>query len=90
MTMRTRTTKKEMELAVRLLNEDLGLAAGVEGEFVLQGAYGGWQLARRAQGTAISNIPGMYGYYKKREVAQFVETLRLGVKYGTLMCHGKV
>lgn len=88
--MAARTTKKEMETAVRLLNQDLGFAEGSEGSFTLEGAYGGWRLVRFTAGTAIVNVPGMYGFHKKREVAQFVETLRLGVKYGVLMANGKI
>ena len=88
--MAARTTKKEMETAVRLLNQDLGFAEGSEGSFTLEGAYGGWRLVRFTAGTAIVNVPGMYGFHPKKKVTEFVENLRLGVKYGTLMCHKKI
>jgi len=75
--MSTRITVKDLELVVADLNQTLGLKAGDEGSFCLQGAYGGWQLQRH---KACGIIAVTYGYRPKRELYEKIVDIRYGVQ----------
>jgi hypothetical protein len=73
----TRITVKDLELVVADLNQTLGLKAGAEGSFCLQGAYGGWQL-QRYRGSGMETIIG--GYRPKRELYEKIVDIRYGIR----------
>ena len=84
--MSNRTTIAQVVLAVRHLNsamgypEDAGSAIGsnpVPGSFVLQGAYGGWQLQRVYPLGGVAAV--FSGYRSKREILDLIEAMRSGV-----------
>jgi hypothetical protein len=85
-----RTTIAELVLSVRHLNsamgfpDDAGAAIGVKslpGSFVLQGAYGGWQLQRIHPSGGVESVTS--GYRSKRELRELVDAIRYGVLEGT-------
>jgi hypothetical protein len=90
-----RTTIVELVNAVRVLNVSLGYpdcgaaAIGVDpipGSFVLQGAYGGWQLQRVHPSGGVESVTT--GYRSKREVKEMVEAIRYGAVIGSLRFTG--
>ena len=72
-----RTSIQDMKAAVRLLNQILGVADGAPGSFVLEGAYGGWQLQRVREGTSIETVT--YGFRPKREIYDIIHHIRYGI-----------
>ena len=75
-----RTTKIELIASVRILNQLVGIAEGQPGSFVLQGAYGGWQLQRiHPSGGNQSVTPG---FRTKREVLDLIHAIRYGIRVG--------
>jgi hypothetical protein len=91
----TRTTIADLVLSVRHLNsamghsDDAGAAIGVNslpGSFVLQGAYGGWQLQRIHPSGGVTSVTT--GYRSKRELRELVDAIRYGVLEGSLRMTG--
>ena len=86
-----RTTIADLVLSVRHLNSAMGFsddaaaAIGVNsvpGSFVLQGAYGGWQLQRIHPDGGVTSVTS--GYRSKRELWELVNAIRYGVLEGTV------
>ena len=93
--MSNRTTIAQVVLAVRHLNsamgypDDAGSAIGsnpVPGSFVLQGAYGGWQLQRNSLHGGVESVTS--GYRSKREILDLIHAVRYGVLEGSLRVSG--
>jgi hypothetical protein len=93
--MSKRTTISEVVLAVRHLNsamgfpDDAGSAIGsksVPGSFVLQGAYGGWQLQRIGLHGGVESVTT--GYRSKKEILDLIHAVRYGVLEGSLRATG--
>lgn len=75
-----RTTKIELIAAVRVLNHLVGIAEGKPGSFVLQGAYGGWQLQRIHPSGGNESVTT--GFRTKREVLDLIHAIRYGIREG--------
>jgi len=75
-----RTTKIELIASVRVLNQLVGIAAGQPGSFVLQGAYGGWQLQRIHPSGGNESVTT--GYRSKRELLDLIHAIRYGIREG--------
>jgi len=75
-----RTTKIELIASVRVLNQLVGIAAGQPGSFVLQGAYGGWQLQRIHPSGGNESVTT--GFRTKREVLDLIHAIRYGIREG--------
>ena len=84
--MSKRTTIDQLVLSVRHLNSAMGYSGSPDaaighhpdpGSFVLQGAYGGWQLQRVHPAGGIVSVTS--GYRSKRELNELVEAIRCGV-----------
>jgi hypothetical protein len=75
--MRTRITVTDLRAAVDLLNRTTNATPGAIGSYVLEGAYGGWQLQRIAtSGGGIRNIS--YGFLPARELLERISFFRYG------------
>ena len=88
-----RTTKVELNYAVRVLNQMVGANAVAHqpGSYILAGAYGGWQLQKivgsgPTQG-AVSIFPG---YRSKRELLELIHAFRMGIEVGEAQMASKV
>jgi hypothetical protein len=75
-----RTTKIELIAAVRVLNHLIGIEGGKPGSFVLQGAYGGWQLQRIHPSGGNESVTT--GFRTKREVLDLIHAIRYGIREG--------
>jgi hypothetical protein len=77
-----RTTKIELIAAVRVLNHLVGAnpVAHQPGSFVLQGAYGGWQLQRIHPSGGNESVTT--GFRTKREVLDLIHAIRYGIREG--------
>ena len=77
-----RTTKIELIAAVRVLNHLVGAnpVAHQPGSFVLQGAYGGWQLQRIHPSGGNESVTT--GYRSKRELLDLIHAYRAGLREG--------
>lgn len=71
-----RITKKMLDHSVARLNECMGTTEG-KNEYLLSGAYGGWQLQRRNE-RGVDSISN--GYRPKRELYDFVCAMVYGVR----------
>jgi hypothetical protein len=75
--MRTRITVTDLRAAVDLLNRTTDATPGAIGSYILDGAYGGWQLQRLAtDGGGIRQIT--YGYIPARELLERISAYRHG------------
>ena len=75
--MRTRITVTDLRAAVALLNRTTNATPGAIGSYVLEGAYGGWQLQRLANDSGgIRQIT--YGYIPARELLERISAFRYG------------
>ncbi len=79
-----RTTKTELNSAVRVLNEMIGATEGQPGSYTLQGAYGGWQLQQVVgTGTVLTGATAIFaGYRSKRELLELIHAFRAGIRVG--------
>jgi hypothetical protein len=81
--MRTRITVTDLRNAVALLNRITKNTPGKVGSYVLEGAYGGWQLQRLAtDGGGIRQIT--YGYIPARELLAQIHAFRRGYELAEL------
>ena len=75
-----RTTQVQLFNALARLNNLFGYKpSGTQptpGTFVLQGAYGGYQLQRVVEGGGVMSITS--GYRSKREVAEYIYAMLQG------------
>jgi hypothetical protein len=78
-----RTTKIELNSAVRVLNQMIGpnAVAHQPGSYILAGAYGGWQLQRIVD-TNGSTTAIFAGYRSKRELLELIHAFRAGIRVG--------
>ena len=71
-----RTTQAQLFNALARLNNLFGYkpssAQAIPGTFVLQGAYGGYQLQRVVDGGVMTVTPG---YRSKREVMEYIHAM---------------
>ena len=75
--MRTRITVTDLRYAVECLNFTTGNKPGAVGSYVLDGAYGGWQLQRLAtDGGGVRQIT--YGYIPARDLLEQIHAFRRG------------
>jgi hypothetical protein len=75
--MRTRITVTDLRAAVDLLNRITKNTPGKVGSYVLDGAYGGWELQRLANDSgAVSQIT--CGYIPARELLDQIHAFRRG------------
>ena len=77
-----RTTKIELNAAVRVLNQLVGAnpVAHQPGSYILAGAYGGWQLQRIHPSGGNESMTT--GYRSKRELYDLILSMRTGVVIG--------
>ena len=76
-----RTTSTDLFYALRRLNAAFGhdltkvtsSSYMIPGSFVLQGAYGGWQLQRIVPGGGVHSVTT--GYRSKREVVEYIDAM---------------
>jgi hypothetical protein len=81
--MRTRITVTDLRHAVALLNRITKNTPGTVGSYVLDGAYGGWELQRLANDSgAVSQIT--YGYLPARELLAQIHAFRRGYELAEL------
>jgi hypothetical protein len=74
-----RTSIIDLRASVRVLNEMVGAVPGTPGSYVLQGAYGGWQLQKvLPTGTTII-FPG---FRPKTELLNLIHAFRAGIRVG--------
>jgi hypothetical protein len=80
-----RTTKIELNAAVRVLNQLVGAnpVAHQPGSYILAGAYGGWQLQRIHPSGGNESVTT--GYRSKREVLDLIHAIRYGIREGMSM-----
>jgi hypothetical protein len=71
-----RITKKMLDHSVARLNECMDTVEG-KNEYILSGAYGGWQLQRR-NGHGMDYISS--GFRPKRELFDFINAMVYGVR----------
>jgi hypothetical protein len=75
--MRTRITVTDLRAAVDLLNRTTNATPGAIGSYVLEGAYGGWQLQRLSNDSgAVAQIT--YGHIPARELLAQIHAFRDG------------
>ena len=75
--MRTRITVTDLRHAVECLNLTTGNTPGAVGSYVLEGAYGGWQLQRLAtNGGGVRQVT--YGYIPARELLERIHCVHYG------------
>lgn len=74
-----RTTKVELNSAVRVLNQMVGANAVAHqpGSYILAGAYGGWQLQRIQPLGGYESVTT--GYRSKRELLDLIHAYRAGM-----------
>jgi hypothetical protein len=77
-----RTTKIELNSAVRILNQMVGAnpVAHQPGSYILAGAYGGWQLQRIHPSGGNESVTT--GYRSKRELLDLIHAYRAGLREG--------
>jgi hypothetical protein len=75
-----RINMADLEAAVRVLNQTIGVAQGKPEAFCLQGAYGGWQLQRIHPSGGNESMTT--GYRSKRELYDLILSMRTGVVIG--------
>jgi hypothetical protein len=83
--MNRRTTKTDLYTALSRLNKtfgyDLSTATSenymIPGSFVLQGAYGGWQLQQMCEGGGVRAITN--GYRPKSEIVDYIHAMLKGI-----------
>ena len=75
-----RINMADLEAAVRVLNQTIGVAQGKPGAFCLQGAYGGWQLQRIHPSGGNESVTT--GYRSKRELLDLIHAIRYGIREG--------
>ena len=81
--MRTRITVTNLRNAVALLNRITKNTPGKVGSYVLDGAYGGWELQRLSNDSgAVSQIT--YGYIPARELLAQIHAFRRGYELAEL------
>jgi len=81
--MRTRITVTDLRAAVALLNRTTDATPGAIGSYVLERAYGGWQLQRLSNDYgAVAEIT--YGYIPARELFAQIHAFRRGYELGEL------
>lgn len=73
-----RTTQAQLFNALARLNNLFGrplapASQPIPGTFVLQGAYGGWQLQRVVEGGGVMSVTS--GYRSKREVMEYIHAM---------------
>jgi hypothetical protein len=80
-----RTTKIELNAAVRVLNQLVGAnpVAHQPGSYILAGAYGGWQLQRIHPSGGNESVTT--GYRSKRELLDLIHAIRYGIREGMSM-----
>lgn len=82
--MSNRITKEDLNGVVAMLNRDMGYDVDLsqgrfpEGTFIVQGAYGGWQLQRVLRG-ARGVVSYTCGYQTKRFVYDSIQMIRAGI-----------
>lgn len=80
--MSNRITKEDLNCVVAMLNRDMGYDVDLsqgrfpEGTFIVQGAYGGWQL-QRVRGLGV--VSYTCGYQTKRFVYDSIQMIRAGI-----------
>ena len=75
--MRTRITVTDLRAAIISLNNTTGNTPGAVGSYVLEGAYGGWQLQRLStHGGGVRQVT--YGYIPARELLERIHCVQFG------------
>lgn len=83
-----RTTKIELNSAVRVLNQLVGANAVAHqpGSYILAGAYGGWQLQQIVGSGSDQGVAAVFpGYRSKRELLELIHAYRAGIRTGLTM-----
>ena len=77
------TTISDLKAAIRVLNEMVSAEPGKAGSYVLQGAYGGYQLQRFVMAGGHLATEAVFGGYRpKRELLALIHAYRGGVRAG--------
>ena len=77
-----RTTKIELNSAVRVLNQMVGANAVAHqpGSYILAGAYGGWELQKIVGSGPTQGVVSIFpGYRSKRELLELIHAYRAGM-----------
>ena len=77
------TTISDLKAAVRVLNQMVAAEPGKAGSYVLQGAYGGYQLQRFLMvNDHLATEAVFSGYRPKRELLDLIHAYRAGISAG--------
>ena len=77
------TTISDLKAAVRVLNQMVVAEPGKAGSYVLQGAYGGYQLQRFVMAGGHLATEAVFGGYRpKRELLDLIHAYRAGISVG--------
>ena len=77
------TTISDLKAAVRVLNQMVAAEPGKAGSYVLQGAYGGYQLQKFNSSNGVLCTEAVFsGYRPKRELLDLIHAYRAGISAG--------